>query len=296
MTTPADEAPRQAPSRGESEAARHTDPLVCAPSDLARLIGHPDPHTSHLGLVLLRERVTSARWDEGSEGAELAGLLPPDVAAPPEAALVQAELYGRLAQHVPARRWPAWRTAELPMPVRIAWLRAELLHRPEAVRTQPRDELLYQALRETRALDAPGPERLVSELADTDDPVVQGEALRLLREGLHAGLLRPSLVRARLSALLGAAGDGVVAGALSELAEPWAALEPFPLPRLAPFLTPFRPRPGPRGPPRRSPQRPATGTRTCCDRSPRTQGCRPRCGNGVWNSSETWRNATTSAR
>ncbi|WP_328860223.1 HEAT repeat domain-containing protein [Streptomyces sp. NBC_00306] len=239
MTTPADEAPRQAPSRGESEAARHTDPLVCAPSDLARLIGHPDPHTSHLGLVLLRERVTSARWDEGSEGAELAGLLPPDVAAPPEAALVQAELYGRLAQHVPARRWPAWRTAELPMPVRIAWLRAELLHRPEAVRTQPRDELLYQALRETRALDAPGPERLVSELADTDDPVVQGEALRLLREGLHAGLLRPSLVRARLSALLGAAGDGVVAGALSELAEPWAALEPFPLPRLAPFLTPL---------------------------------------------------------
>ncbi|MFD3436403.1 HEAT repeat domain-containing protein [Streptomyces sp. NPDC058685] len=237
MTTPADEAPRQDPSRGESGAARHIDPLVCAPSVLARLIGHPDPHTGHLGLVLLRERVTSARWDEGAEGAELAGLLPVSVAAAPEAALVQAELYGRLGRHVPARRWPAWRTAGLPMPVRIAWLRAELLHRPETVRTQPRDELLYQALRETCALDAQGPERLVTELADTDDPVVQGEALRLLREGLHAGLLRPSLVRARLSALLGATGDGVVAGALSELAEPWAALEPFPLPRLAPFLT-----------------------------------------------------------
>ncbi|WP_405568787.1 HEAT repeat domain-containing protein [Streptomyces sp. NBC_01167] len=238
MTTPADEAPRQAPSRGESEAARHTDPLVCAPSDLARLIGHPDPHTSHLGLVLLRERVTSARWDAASEGAELAGLLPASVAASPEAALVQAQLYGRLGQHVPARRWPGRRTAGQPMPVRIAWLRAELLHHPEAVRTQPRDELLYQALRETRVLDAQRPERLVTELADTDNPVVQGEALRLLREGLHAGLLRPSLVRARLSALLGAAGAGVVAGALSELAEPWAALEPFPLPRLAPFLTP----------------------------------------------------------
>lgn len=157
MTTPADEAPRKAPSRDESGAARRIDPLVCAPSVLARLIGHPDPHTSHLGLVLMRERVTSARWDEEPEGAELAGLLPAFVAAPPGAALVQAELYGRLGHHVPGRRRPAWRTAELPTPVRIAWLRAELLYRPQAVRTQPRDELLYQALRETRALEHTGP-------------------------------------------------------------------------------------------------------------------------------------------
>ncbi|MFE1287293.1 HEAT repeat domain-containing protein [Streptomyces sp. NPDC058751] len=190
----------------------------------------------YLGLTLLAERVTSDRTGDESETAELAELLPVSAEGPPEAMLVLARLYEHLGPYLRGRPWPSWRTAELPARVRIAWLRAELLNEPAVIRTESAGEPLYQAVRETTVTCAHRPAQLVNELVNSGDPVLQAAALRLARQGLHAGLLAPALVRGHAISLLGAGSATVVGAALGELTEPWAALDPLPQGRLSPFL------------------------------------------------------------
>ncbi|MFJ3175687.1 HEAT repeat domain-containing protein [Streptomyces roseus] len=211
--------------------ARH-----CPPPVFAALVRSDDPRLRHLGLVLLNERVTSGRTGDEEETAELAALLPAVVEGPPESALVLARLHERLGPYRRGLRRPSWRTAELPVRVRIAWLRAELLNEPRVIRTEPRGELLYQAVRELTVARAHRPEQLVSELAAGGDPVLQAAALRLAREGLHAALLAPARVRGYLIGLTGVDSESVSAAALAELAEPWAASAPLPPGRLSPCL------------------------------------------------------------
>ncbi|MCX5414395.1 HEAT repeat domain-containing protein [Streptomyces sp. NBC_00059] len=182
--------------------------------------------------------------------AALAELLPHDVPRPPEESLLLAGLYGRLGTHLPGGRFPPWREAGMPVRVRIAWMRAELLTRPSALRDERPGELLYQAVRSIDAGDAARPDLLVAELAGTGDPVLRTEAVRLIRQGLHAGLLAPGLARTHLDRLLDAGasdvrpGDQAVAAAvLEELAQPWAASDPLPQARIAPYLAPGRPVP-----------------------------------------------------
>lgn len=196
---------------------------------LGRLVRHPDPRIRHLGLGLLTER-TSPPFAAGSEQQELlAALLPDTAGATPEDSLTLAELHGRLRPGPGGSRrpLPEWRAAGWPARVRIAWLRTELLADPAVVSTEPAGEPLYQAVRSTGILDAHRPERLVAELAATGDPVLQDEALRLARAGLHAGLLAPASVRGLLIRLLDAPDPGVVRAALRELAEPWAVVVPL---------------------------------------------------------------------
>ena len=242
MTTPPDETFRHALRRADvGRLSRLVDPVACPPGELAALIGHQDPRLRHLGLVLLAERVTTAPPAGVRERAELARLLPACVAAPPEAALVHAELHRQLGFR-PGEARPDWRAARLPARVRTAWLRAELLHEPGVLRHEPHGELLYQAVREMSITEASRPGQVVTELVADGDPVVRSEALRLAREGLGAGLLAPSLVRAELITLLGADSAEVVAAALDGLAEPWAVParqdSVLTAPRLLPFLTP----------------------------------------------------------
>ncbi|MGW1409279.1 HEAT repeat domain-containing protein [Streptomyces sp. NPDC002403] len=205
---------------------------------LGRLIGHEDPGQRHLGLVLLTERVTEHPPSDDRETDRLAGLLPASLTGRPEADLLLAGLYERLGHRLGGRPRPPWRTTgELPARVRIAWLRADVLHDPGVLRDEVPGELLYQAVRGAGITGTHRPARLVDELAGSGDPVLQAEALRLAREGLRAGLLAPALVREDLIALLGAGSAPVVAGALGELAEPWAATDPLPPGILAPFLS-----------------------------------------------------------
>ncbi|MFE2017766.1 HEAT repeat domain-containing protein [Streptomyces sp. NPDC059499] len=213
----------------------HLDAQVCPPAVLGRLIRHGDPRMRYLGLVLLAERVTSGPPVARPETAELAALLPVSVTGPPETALVMAGLYERLGPLRKDRPWPSWRTAELPVRVRIAWLRAELLNDPTVIRREPAGELLYQAVREASATGAHRLAPLLDELADTGDPVLRTETLRLARQGLHAGLLAPARVREVLVGLL-AGGGAVVIAALEELARPWATMDPVPPGHLSPFL------------------------------------------------------------
>lgn len=205
--------------------ARHLGARTCSPDLLGRLVRHPDPRVRHLGLALLAER-TSPPYAAGTDQqALLADLLPDGAGTTPEESLVLAELHGRLRgghRPLPDRRTGAW-----PAPVRTAWLRAELLADPAVARTEPAGEPLYQAVRSIAVLDAHRPERLVAELAATGDPVLQDEALRLARAGLHAGLLAPAFVRGLLVRLLDAPEAGVVRAALLELAEPWAVVVPL---------------------------------------------------------------------
>lgn len=237
MITPADESFRDAVRRADVRwLSGHVDARLCPPAVFGPLIRHGDPHVRHLGLILLAERVASVRAGDGAALAELAELLPASVEGPPETALVLAGLYARLGPYLREPLVPAWRSAGLPARVRIAWLRAELLNEPTVVRKEAPGELLYQAVRETALTDAHRPERLVNELVDSGDPVLQAAALRLARQGLHAGLLAPVLVRGHLTGLLGSGGADVVAAALDELGEPWAALAPLPAGRLSPFL------------------------------------------------------------
>nr|WSW42948.1 HEAT repeat domain-containing protein [Streptomyces sp. NBC_01001] len=216
--------------------AGHLDAQLCPPAVFGLLIRHDDPRLRYLGLVLLTERVTSGRTGGGLETAELAGLLPAVVEGPPEAALVLARLHERLGPYRQGLRRPSWRTAELPARVQIAWLRAELLNEPTVIRKEPLGELLYQAVRELTITCAHRPEQLVNELVDSADPVLQAAALQLARQGLHAGLLAPALVREYAISLLGVDSAAVVAAVLRELAEPWAALDPLAPGRLSPFL------------------------------------------------------------
>lgn len=205
---------------------------------LGRLIGHEDPGQRHAALVRLAERFAE-RPPSDDEGDALARLLPASLTGPPEADLLLAELYERLGHRLTGRPRPPWRTAgRLPARVRIAWLRADVLHDPGVLRDEARGELLYQAVRGADITGAHRPARLVGELAGSGDQVLQAEALRLARAGLHAGLLAPALVRETLIALLGAAAAPVVAGALDALAAPWAAMDPLPPGLFAPFLFP----------------------------------------------------------
>ncbi|WP_326586324.1 HEAT repeat domain-containing protein [Streptomyces sp. NBC_01294] len=242
MTTPADKSFHDALCRADVDwLTGHLDARLCTPAVFGRLLRHGDPRLRHLGLFLLAERVTSGRTGDEFETtefemAEFAGLLPASVEGPPEAALLLARLHERLGPYLRGGGRPSWRTADLPARVRIAWLRAELLNEPTAIRKEPPGELLYQAVRETTLTRVHRPEQLVDELVDSGDAVLQAEALRLAREGLHAGLLAPALVRERLISLLGAAGADVVAATLGELGQPWAALDGLPPGLLSPFL------------------------------------------------------------
>ncbi|MFE9636866.1 HEAT repeat domain-containing protein [Streptomyces sp. NPDC006463] len=237
MMTPADKSFHDAVRRADvGWLSSRLDAQLCPPAVFGCLIRHEDPRLRYLGLVLLAERVTSGRTGDESEMAELAGLLPVSLEGPPEAALVLARLHERLGPSLRGLRRPSWRTAELPARVRIAWLRAELLNEPTVIRKESPGELLYQAVRETTVTCAHRPEQLVNELVDSGDPVLQAAALRLARQGLHAGLLAPALVREHLISLLGVGSADVVAAVLGELTEPWAALDSLPPGRLSPFL------------------------------------------------------------
>lgn len=237
MTMPADKSLLDAVRRADvGHLAGHLDARLCPPAVFGLLIRHEDPRVRYLGLNLLAERVTEGRTGDEQEMAELARLLPVSVPRAPEEALVLARLHERLGPYLREPGRPSWRTAGLPVRVRIAWLRAELLNDPAVLRKEPPGELLHQAVRETTAASAHRPGQLVQELVDSGDPVFQADALRLARQGLHAGLLAPVLVRAHLLSLLGSGSADVVVAALAELAEPWAALDPLPPGRLAPFL------------------------------------------------------------
>ncbi|MGO1022580.1 HEAT repeat domain-containing protein [Streptomyces rubiginosohelvolus] len=233
MTTPPDDPISDALDRADAGLlARRLDARTCPPELLGRLVRHPAPRLRHLGLTLLAERTDTPNAPdtpdaEGGQLALVAGLLPDTVGSSPEESLLLARLHARLGSREPRPWLPDWRAAALPARVRIAWLRAELLGDPAVLRTEPAGEPLYRAVRESAAADARRPDRLVAELVGTGDPVFQAEALRLAREGLHAGLLAPAFVRDRLVRLLDAPDHDVVTGALRELAEPWAAVTPL---------------------------------------------------------------------
>ncbi|WYB29404.1 hypothetical protein V6574_02610 [Streptomyces sp. SM1P] len=231
MTTPPDDPISDALDRADAGLlARCLDARTCPPELLGRLVRHPVPRLRLLGLTLLAERTDTpnAPDADGGQFALVARLLPDTVGSSPEESLLLAGLHTRLGPREPRTRLPDWRAAALPARVRIAWLRTELLGDPAVLRTEPAGEPLYRAVRESAAADARRPDRLVAELVGTGDPVLQAEALRLAREGLHAGLLAPAFVRDRLVRLLDAPDHDVVTGALRELAEPWAAVTPLP--------------------------------------------------------------------
>ncbi|MFJ5849989.1 HEAT repeat domain-containing protein [Streptomyces sp. NPDC092903] len=205
---------------------------------LGREIGRGTPGQRHTALVRLTELVAT-RPPSDAEMDTLAGLLPHSLTGPPEADLLLARLYERLGHRLTDRPRPRWRTAgHLPATVRTAWLRADVLHDPAVLREETPGELLYQAVRELDISGTHRPGPLVDELADSGDPVLRTEALRLAREALHTGLLAPAAVREKLIALLAADSAPVVAGALGALAEPWAATAPLPPGLLTPFLGP----------------------------------------------------------
>ncbi|MGW6465610.1 HEAT repeat domain-containing protein [Streptomyces rubiginosohelvolus] len=227
MTTPPDDPISDALDRADAGLlARRLDARTCPPELLGRLVRHPVPRLRHLGLTLLAERADTPDADAG-QFALVARLLPDTVGSSPEESLLLAGLHARLGSREPRPRLPDWRAAALPARVRVAWLRTELLGDPAVLRTEPAGEPLYRAVRESSAADARRPDRLVAELVGTGDPVLQAEALRLAREGLHAGLLAPAFVRDRLVRLLDAPDHDVVTGALRELAEPWATVTPL---------------------------------------------------------------------
>ncbi len=173
---------------------------------LGRQIGHGDPGQRHTALVRLTEIVATRPPPDG-EMDVLAGLLPVSLTGLPEADLLLAGLYERLGHRLTDRPRPRWRTAgHLPATVRTTWLRADVLHDPRVLRDETPGELLYQAVRELGISGTHRPGPLVDELADSGDPVLRAEALRLAREGLHTGLLAPAAVREKLIALLASSG------------------------------------------------------------------------------------------
>ncbi|MCM2431102.1 hypothetical protein [Streptomyces sp. RKAG337] len=190
MTTPADEDFHDALRRADTgRLADRLDARACSPDVFGRLVRHENLRIRYLGLTLLTERLASDHLPDDVESAAFAALLPGSAAGPPEAALVLAGLYERLGPYLDGRPWPLWRAAQLPVRVRIAWLRAELLNDPAMLRKEPPGELLYQAVRGASVADAHRPAQLVDELARSGDPVLTAAALRLARQGLHAGLL-----------------------------------------------------------------------------------------------------------
>lgn len=136
------------------------------------------------------------------------------------------------------------------MPVRIARLRAEIGADPATIGRVPRDELTYQAVDGLAGADVRDLAALVDVLTGDADPVLRRAGLRLLRQGIRSGALAPGRARAGLERLLRpgqaieAAADPAseaevetLAGALRELAQPWAVLDPVPAERLRPYLT-----------------------------------------------------------
>ncbi|MGY0235265.1 HEAT repeat domain-containing protein [Longispora urticae] len=182
--------------------------------------------------------------------------LPTELPGSPEAALELAGHYLRRG----AEHWPDWRAGDLPVPVRVAWLRAEIAHRPDALRAEPAGEPLYQAVHGLTGADLPAPEAFLTELTGTRrDLVLWGEAVRLAREALHAGPLAPDRAGALLARLLGrcavppGGSDGpgqapprtvppgepdswLVAAVLREWAQPWAVMVGLPAAALRPLL------------------------------------------------------------
>ncbi|MGW1228066.1 HEAT repeat domain-containing protein [Streptomyces sp. NPDC002530] len=231
-----------------------------------------DPGPWHRFLIRLDAHLRAHPPADDAEADRLAALLPDGPTGIPEADLLLAGLYLRLGHHRGDRPRPAWRTAgPLPARVRIAWLRADLLHDPATLADEPPGEPLYQAVHGIDPTTAHHPARLVHALAESGDPVLRTETLRLVRQGLYAGLLAPSQARRALLALLAnsggpalagalgapepvlgtAEGTSVVAGALDTLAEPWAATAPLRAGVLEPFLLPgAREAPGTAHPPR----------------------------------------------
>ncbi|QNP67806.1 HEAT repeat domain-containing protein [Streptomyces genisteinicus] len=122
--------------------------------------------------------------------------------------------------------WRAWAPEVLAPVVRVALLRAETARDPRTLDREDRGEALYQAVRGIGPHEADRLPDLVEALAGTEDAVLEGEALRLARAGLHAQVLTPRFVRGALTGLLASRTESVVAGALEELAEPWAACTP----------------------------------------------------------------------
>ncbi|MFD6478320.1 HEAT repeat domain-containing protein [Streptomyces anulatus] len=236
MTTPPDMTITDALDRADAALlARRLDARTCPSDLLGRMVRHPAPRIRHLGLTLLAERADTPDAGGGGEGGHLAlvaRLLPDSPGASPEESLLLAGLHARLGARRARHRLPDWRAAALPARVRIAWLRTEILGDPTVLRTEPAGELLYRAVRESAAAEAHRADRLVAELVDTGDPVLGTEALRLSRDGLHAGLLAPAFVRGLLVRLLDAPDRDVVTGALRELAEPWATVTPVDAPTL----------------------------------------------------------------
>ncbi|WP_438036907.1 HEAT repeat domain-containing protein [Sorangium sp. So ce204] len=221
---------RRADVRWLAEHVEHVGEARCSKEVLRQLVEHEDERVRYLGLT----RMAQDARREGSAGRrELAALLPRTLRTldrTPEVALLLAGLYSELWPSLPDQRLPAWREASLPAAVRVAWLRTEILTRPEAVRGEPAGELLYQALHALDPAEIPAPEALLPELAARRDPVLAAAALDLTRRCLHAALLAPEQARAVLAALLDAAAPAIVAGALRELAAPWAVLAGAPLP------------------------------------------------------------------
>ncbi|OKI30571.1 HEAT repeat domain-containing protein [Streptomyces sp. CB03911] len=237
MTTPADEALDDALRRADTgRLAGLLGPRDCPPAVLDLLLRHGDQQVRLFGLALLTDRLAAHPVGDG-ERAELARLLPAVPPGPPEAALLLAGLYRRLAPQLGGQPRPPWREAGLPAPVRLAWLRAELLDDPAVLRREPRGELLHQAVRGLSVTAARHPDRLVTELAAGADGALHAEALRLARQGLRAGVLAPALTRTVLAGLLDSGDAGTAAEALRELAEPWAVPDRLPAGRLAAFLT-----------------------------------------------------------
>ncbi|KAB2346989.1 HEAT repeat domain-containing protein [Actinomadura rudentiformis] len=203
-----------------------TDPRPTAvAAELAVLIGHEDARVRRSGLVRLAAHLEAGHHAErarhDTEPAAYASSLPTFLDESAEAALALARIYLRLRRYV--RSWPDWRAADLPVPVQIAWLSAEIADRPETVREEPAGDLLYQAVRGIGAVHLDDPELLIRELAGRPDAVLRAEAFRVTREALHAALLSPRRAR---TLVIGLAVD--VPDALRELAEPWAALDPLP--------------------------------------------------------------------
>ncbi|WP_437493516.1 HEAT repeat domain-containing protein [Sorangium sp. So ce1014] len=207
----------------------HLDEARCTDEVLRQLVRHGDARVRYLGLSRIAQ--AAARRSAGARRA-LAAMLPRaiDGDGTPEEALLLAGLYRELWPFLPEQRLPAWREAALHAPVRVAWLRTEILTRPEVLRDEPAGELVYQALHALDPAEIPAPEALLPELAARRDPVLQAAALDLTRRCLHAALLAPAQARAVLGALAVATAPAVAAAALRELAEPWAVLAGAPLP------------------------------------------------------------------
>ncbi|MGI5169661.1 HEAT repeat domain-containing protein [Spirillospora sp. CA-253888] len=220
-----DEAARAAMERADLDRlAAVLDPRTAGPDVLTDLLLHRDGRLRRLGLVCLADRI-AAGLDDGPEArAGYAEALPGALEESPEAALAQARLHRSLR----VKAMPDWRAADLPPRARIAWLGTEICARPESVRDEPLGDLLYRAVQDID--DPEEPERLVRELAARDDAVLRAEAVRLVRQALHAGRVAPGRAR---ELLVGLAED---AGALRELAEPWAALDPLPHETVRGFL------------------------------------------------------------